>query len=574
MTLRTSNERALTILPPTPVVGIGWTVRFLSETDFQTVLAHTNRWSEASFSDELNEVGAFALTMAVDDPIFTNPLPNGEPGDILSRECVVQFLYEGVVRFEGLLEDVQPDEVAKDGTERVTLSGRGVAAMLERAIVLPEGMPTPVTFAREFTGASMAAWLTLFEEAQARGIADRITPAFTATKDAYLEPWGETALRTVQAGTDLLSLLNTFCETNDYAWTIANPYRKLVVAKNLGQRLADKVIFYRSRHLLESQRKATRREIKTVIFAQAGDYALASASGNEARWGRREKWVTAGGAGDISTAQAVATAEARISGDEKISRTAKILFDESPGRRPFEDYRVGDWVGVETSTGSVAEVRIVAMALRIDDAGNADSEVTLQSRFESEEIRVRRQLERLNASGLTDAGGAPITIVQAVNGTVNLTDLKNVSPTAAADGDVLTWDAGTSQWRAEGIPYAAVPRTLTVALTDETTTLSVGTGKLSMRAPTGMILTAPPRASLAVAGSSGVTTVDIKVSGVSVLTAAKLNIDATEKTSTTAATPAALASVTVPDDAEIVFDVTAAGTGAKGLKVTLYYREA
>ena len=54
-----------------------------------------------------------------------------------------------------------------------------------------------------------------------------------------------------------------------------------------------------------------------------------------------------------------------------------------------------------------------------------------------------------------------------------------------------------------------------------------------------------------------------------------LTIDATEKTSVTAATPAVLALASMADDAEVIVSVSGAGDGtATGLKLTLLgYRE-
>ena len=51
-----------------------------------------------------------------------------------------------------------------------------------------------------------------------------------------------------------------------------------------------------------------------------------------------------------------------------------------------------------------------------------------------------------------------------------------------------------------------------------------------------------------------------------------LTIDANEQTSETAATPAVLSDTTVANDAQVSIDVDGAGTGAKGLKVTVYYK--
>lgn len=132
------------------------------------------------------------------------------------------------------------------------------------------------------------------------------------------------------------------------------------------------------------------------------------------------------------------------------------------------------------------------------------------------------------------------------------------------------------------------PLTMTVALSDESTAITTGTAKVTIRAPFAMVLTDIPRASLSTASSSGLPTVDINVNGTTILGANKLSIDANEKTSVTAATATTRATAShtgwtgtasspnyqISDDAEITFDVDVAGTGAKGLKVTLYFVKA
>jgi hypothetical protein len=101
----------------------------------------------------------------------------------------------------------------------------------------------------------------------------------------------------------------------------------------------------------------------------------------------------------------------------------------------------------------------------------------------------------------------------------------------------------------------------------ETTTITTGTAKVTMRMPFAMILTAV-RASLSTVSTSGIPTVDINEGGTTVLST-KLTIDANELTSTTAATAAVISDPNLADDAEITFDIDVAGTGAKGLKVWL-----
>ena len=117
----------------------------------------------------------------------------------------------------------------------------------------------------------------------------------------------------------------------------------------------------------------------------------------------------------------------------------------------------------------------------------------------------------------------------------------------------------------------SIEKTMTVSLSDEITAITTGTAKLTFRAPHGMTLTAIPRASLSTASTSGLPTVDIKKNGVSIFSTA-LTIDANELTSVTAATAAVLSTTTFSDDDQITFDITVSGTGAKGLKITLYYK--
>lgn len=121
-----------------------------------------------------------------------------------------------------------------------------------------------------------------------------------------------------------------------------------------------------------------------------------------------------------------------------------------------------------------------------------------------------------------------------------------------------------------GNKILALPCEIGIACSDETTALTTGTAKATFRIPYAMTLTAV-RASLTGAGStSGTTTIDINESGTTVLST-KLTIDAGEKTSTTAATPAVISDSALADDAEITIDIDAVSGGADetGLKVWL-----
>lgn len=118
------------------------------------------------------------------------------------------------------------------------------------------------------------------------------------------------------------------------------------------------------------------------------------------------------------------------------------------------------------------------------------------------------------------------------------------------------------------VAKATAPVVIVIAASDESTTITAGTAKVTFRAPHAFTLTGV-RASLTTASSSGGPfTVDINEAGTTVLST-KLTIDDGELTSTTAAAAAVISDSAIADDAVITIDVDDAGTGAVGLKVTL-----
>jgi hypothetical protein len=147
-------------------------------------------------------------------------------------------------------------------------------------------------------------------------------------------------------------------------------------------------------------------------------------------------------------------------------------------------------------------------------------------------------------------------------GTTSVTVSGITDATAAGQAMLL---AATAAAQSALIPHPVV---FQVACSDRSTSLTTGTDVASFRAPFAFTLT-DVRSMVDTVSSSGLVTVDINEAGTSVLGASKLSIDANEKTSTTAATPTSISDTAIADDAELTFDIDAAGTGAKGLLVTL-----
>ena len=116
-----------------------------------------------------------------------------------------------------------------------------------------------------------------------------------------------------------------------------------------------------------------------------------------------------------------------------------------------------------------------------------------------------------------------------------------------------------------------MPQCMTIAVTEENTNIQTGTAQVTIRSPYSLGIT-DVRGSLSTASTSGVVEFDVNVDGTSIFTT-EPTIDANETTTTTAATAGAINGgvAMVGDDSQITIDIDGAGTGARGLKVTLYY---
>ncbi len=158
-----------------------------------------------------------------------------------------------------------------------------------------------------------------------------------------------------------------------------------------------------------------------------------------------------------------------------------------------------------------------------------------------------------NATHTGDATGDTTLTLATVNS--NVGSFTNTNITVNAKGLITAASNGS-----------ALPVELSFALSDETTDLTTGTAKLTFRMPHAMTLT-EVRASVSTAPTGSTLVFDINQTASTILST-KLSIDATEKTSTTAATPPVISTSALTDDAEITIDIdqigaTIAGTGAK-----------
>lgn len=141
-------------------------------------------------------------------------------------------------------------------------------------------------------------------------------------------------------------------------------------------------------------------------------------------------------------------------------------------------------------------------------------------------------------------------------------------PSSPTVNDVYSANGGTWTW--DGVSWVATGNkpieSFIIACSDETTAITTGTAKATFRMPYAFILT-EVKASVTTAPTGSTILIDINEAGSTILST-KLMIDASEKTSATAATPAVTSDTSLAADAEITFDfdqvgATIAGAGVK-----------
>jgi hypothetical protein len=230
-------------------------------------------------------------------------------------------------------------------------------------------------------------------------------------------------------------------------------------------------------------------------------------------------------------------------------------------------------VAAGNHTHVVADVAGAAASGSITTSGLTQATARILGRTSAstgaiEEIQIGSGLS-LSAGELssTVSAGIPATLVDAKGDLIVASAADTVArlPVGGTNGHVLTVDSAETL----GLKYAALPVELVIACSDEATNLTTGTAKVTFRAPYAFTLTGV-RASVNTAPTGSTLIVDINEGG-STLLSTKLSIDASEKTSTTAASAAVISDSAIADDAEITIDIDQIGStiAGKGLKVVL-----
>lgn len=121
------------------------------------------------------------------------------------------------------------------------------------------------------------------------------------------------------------------------------------------------------------------------------------------------------------------------------------------------------------------------------------------------------------------------------------------------------------------IQGGASPEWIAIAFSDETTALTTGTAKATFHMPNYATTLLDVIVGVTTAPTGSVATFDLKEAGTSVLST-KVTIDASEKTSATAATPAVISDPALAANALMSVDIDGIGAIVAGAGGKIYLR--
>lgn len=337
----------------------------------------------------------------------------------------------------------------------------------------------------------MAVWLDQFDSAQDRGTIPFVTSTVTSTADSFGRAWTDTENVQATNGTDLYSFLQGATAVVDADY-VMNPGFQLVVGMPASGEVAVGVdrsgylIFREGYDIMAKQRVRARDQIATLIGGENSDGHEISADSPTfiAEWGQREAWFQTSAQVD-PVSMAYATASSLAENETEIISWTFTLLPNVPGKTVFDNFDVGDWVGLERPDFSAVDtVRVIGIAVQVDANGNETHELTFQSYIQWLAEQLTYLANKLGGAFVNTLGTTPVAPSKYGTGQVptyftpaaTLSGLADVSSTAgSAQGTApLVYNPATGQYQHAGTTDPVTGQTIPVTVATPSGSATLG----------------------------------------------------------------------------------------------------
>jgi len=355
----------------------------------------------SSFRLDLNECGGGNLSV---------PASSVAAGLIKSGQVVI-VKYRGAIRGGFFVEHINETIAnAGEGAELwKTISGRGILALLDDGIVWPDAEGTG---SREFTSTKAGILYNLITEADARGTWIP-TLDFSATTDSESVAWTDSELMEFSAGKSLLDVAREVAEMGiDINSTIDSTGSITLSAyKNeFGSNKATTIKFRIGKECIEVGSSEAGDEIRNALAVKySNGFLFTNDAVSIAERRRREAVIDAQDAGNAANALNYGNAILEYSKDSKVEKSVQVY--DGVGVRVFIDYGLGDYITIDKN-GTEAIYRIRSLQLSWDDDEKASVVVGLNSIILENEIRMARNLKKLQEKWRREGDPSKIIVNQ------------------------------------------------------------------------------------------------------------------------------------------------------------------
>jgi hypothetical protein len=311
----------------------------------------------------------------------------------------------------------------------------------------------------------MGVWYSQFTQAQGRGTIPFIDTLATGSADSYGRAWADVENVQTTNGTDLYSFLQSatsvvnadFVMDPGFTLRVGQPATGQVA---LGVDRSQYLILREGYDAMAKQRQRMRNQITTLVGGENTDGHEISASSPTyiAQWGQREAWYQAAVQID-PTSMAYATAASLAQNETEILSWTFTITPNLPGRTVFENFDVGDWLGLERPDFSAVDaVRVTGIAVQVDSTGTETHELTFISYIQWLQEQLTYLANKLGGAFVNALGATPVAPSQYGTGQVptyftpaaSLTQMAGASAGSSISNAPLVYNPATGNYQNAG----------------------------------------------------------------------------------------------------------------------------
>ena len=327
----------------------------------------------------------------------------------------------------------------------LSVSGRGLMALFEHALVYPSDLSKPSTATRSFSGKTRASiFLTLYNEALNRGV-HLPSADFTAEQDSAHATWDDSNDLEYKAGATLLDVIKNHAGLGTDIYM--TPDFTLHYRKRAGSDISDTVRMVEGRDITCGKFLDDGKSLATAILAEGKDLFVekTDASGL-ANYGRREGYLST--QNSVTTDQADAAAGLLLASTKQPARAIGLTVRPETFF-PFIDYGLGDYIYIDAPSLTAGAYRVLSISVK-EGQGPCDLYIGLelhnrafdfltQLNAQFQALQQNRSQGRAATSGLSSGSTAPAGNATQIQG-------RAVASTAPSDGDGLIWNDSSGEW--------------------------------------------------------------------------------------------------------------------------------